>query len=753
MAQGKAAWGIEVGAYEIKAIRLQDGGATGVEVTDFAVIRHKKVLTEPDIDQNEVIRLSLGQLISQKELEGENLVMSVPGHSAFARFAKLPPVEPKKVPDIVKFEAVQQIPFPIEEVEWDYETFMSDGSPEIEVGIFAITRERVEERLDMYSEVGLSPEMLTLSPVAFFNAVSYDHELDKQDEPVVYIDIGTMATDVIIADQGRCWIRTFPIGGTHFTEAIADHFKLSYAKAEKLKMETSTSKYARNIMGAMRPVFANLLQELQRSLDYFRSSHPNRELGNMIGAGSTFKIPGLRKFIGQQLQVDVNRLDEFRRISVPGREAATFAEHNVSMATAYGLAMQGIHLSPIDINLVPTTVLREQLWHRKTRWFIAAAVLAIIAGGITFIRPILDQQALDANPDPASVLRVKGTSKKNNTDLGNAISDMSLSTDANHLAALFDYRSVWPYVVNDAAMATLAAEPKSKEMDPNEIVVREILPEERRLVSISQLSGEYLGPAAGGPRIEVTMNLRLTHEDPVAFVHGTVAKWLRDNNGKRDGIPYIIQDVVLHGTEIKRETIQEDGQSETGKGGQASSDGGSDRRTPGGGGGNNRRSPAGGSNDDNVGRNSPGGGSGAGKRSPGGGGGAGKRSPGGGSGSRSPGGGGSGSRSPGGGGAGLGAPGLGTPGLGTPGASSGGQSNSGSGGSGSSQGHQGQSGQNEGLKGDLNVIAPLPSRPQIYPAGTTIYILPITFTLQIQEETDETSVSSGVDRSQGGRPS
>ncbi len=318
MAQGKAAWGIEVGAYEIKAIRLQDGGPTGVEVTDFAVIKHKKVLTEPDIDQNEVIRLSLGQLISQKDLEGENLVMSVPGHSAFARFAKLPPVEPKKVPDIVKFEAVQQIPFPIEEVEWDYETFMADDSPEIEVGIFAITRERVQERLDMYAEVGLSPEMLTLSPVAFFNAVSYDHELDNHDNPVVYIDIGTLATDVIIADQGRCWIRTFPIGGTHFTEAIAEHFKLSYAKAEKLKMETSTSKYARNIMGAMRPIFSSLLQELQRSLDYFRSSHPNRELGNMIGAGSTFKIPGLRKFIGQQLQVEVNRLDEFRRISVPG---------------------------------------------------------------------------------------------------------------------------------------------------------------------------------------------------------------------------------------------------------------------------------------------------------------------------------------------------------------------------------------------------------------------------------------------------
>jgi Tfp pilus assembly PilM family ATPase len=59
--------------------------------------------------------------------------MSVPGHAAFARFAKLPPVEPKKVPDIVKFEAVQQIPFPIEQVEWDYQTFVAEDSPEVEV--------------------------------------------------------------------------------------------------------------------------------------------------------------------------------------------------------------------------------------------------------------------------------------------------------------------------------------------------------------------------------------------------------------------------------------------------------------------------------------------------------------------------------------------------------------------------------------------------------------------------------------------
>ena len=137
-----------------------------VSVTDFAIIPLKKVLATPDIDEDEIIRLGLGQFISQKSLEGEHLVMSVPGHSAFARFAKLPPVEPKKVPDIVKFEAVQQIPFPIDEVEWDYQTFISPNSPEVEVGIFAITRERMKKSLSLYSELGIVPESITLSPVA-----------------------------------------------------------------------------------------------------------------------------------------------------------------------------------------------------------------------------------------------------------------------------------------------------------------------------------------------------------------------------------------------------------------------------------------------------------------------------------------------------------------------------------------------------------------------------------------------------------
>jgi type IV pilus assembly protein PilM len=529
MANPKAAWGIEIGSYAIKAIRLERDGDE-VRVSDFAVIPHKMVLATPDLDQDEMTRLTLGQFISRHSLEGEHMVVSVPGHSAFARFAKLPPVEPKKVPDIVKFEAVQQIPFPIDEVEWDYQTFQDESSPEIEVGIFAITRERVQHMLSVYGELGVTPESLNLSPVAVYNAVAYDHERAHHKGPVLYVDIGTSATDVVVAEEGRVWIRTFPLGGTHFTEAIANAFKLSYSKAEKLKLEASTSKYAKQIMQAMRPVFSDLLQDLQRSIGYYTSLHRENELTTMIGLGSTFKIPGLRKFLGQQLQMEVHRLDEFKRITVTGREAATFAESTVNMATAYGLALQGIGLAKINANLVPVKALREQVWHAKTKWFGAAAAIVIIGAASMLIRPMRDRAGLSPEV-PVGAKNVLSQGSQLKTEYEQVKSTADPGAVATNMLSLFDYRRVWPYLLNDVSQALDASDPQPELRSTDVEAILSIDPEARQLVELEQLTANYQVPAsAQAPRrILVTMDVRLSHDSPVAFLNSTVLKSLRES--------------------------------------------------------------------------------------------------------------------------------------------------------------------------------------------------------------------------------
>lgn len=542
MAAPRAAWGIEIGADALKAIRLERDGDS-VRVADFAYLPHKKSLVDPEADPDDSVRITLGQFMSQKDLEGEHVVMSVPGHEAFARFAKLPPVEAKKVPDIVKFEAVQQIPFPIEEVEWDYEVFRRDDAAETEVGIFAIKRDKVEHRLDLYRDVSLVPESLTLSPIALFNAMSHDLDLGDREDPVVILDIGSQSTDVVIAEGGRCWIRTFPLGGNDFTEAIKETFKLGHGKADKLKREASTSKYAKQIMQAMRPVFSDLLQDLQRSLSYYRQMSRDAELTEMIGVGSTFKIPGLRKFIGQQLEINVTRLDEFKKIQVTGREASSFAEHAVNMATAYGLALQGVGMGRIDANLVPVGSLRESLWAQKTKWFAAAAAVVVAGASTTMYHPLVDGAAISDTVDP----RVQ-TTIRNAKSLQSQLQEVQSAPGAGYrgtnMVRLLDHRDIWPQIIDDATNALASSTPLPAERDSDPTIRATVPAGEARLIRMQSLDASYVPPTGVGtaatPRsFEVSIQVLLTHDDPVEFLTDTVGVWLNEN-AERSGVPYRI---------------------------------------------------------------------------------------------------------------------------------------------------------------------------------------------------------------------
>src|SRR5438046_322669 len=150
-------WGIDLRQCALKAIRLEnvDGQITA---TAFDYIEHPKILSQPDADPDQLTREALEQFLSRNSIKGDVVIISVPGQSGLARFVKLPPVEEKKIADIVKFEAKQQIPFPLEEVVWDFQRIgsgmVTDGfAMETEIGLFAIKRDMVNRALQQFKDV------------------------------------------------------------------------------------------------------------------------------------------------------------------------------------------------------------------------------------------------------------------------------------------------------------------------------------------------------------------------------------------------------------------------------------------------------------------------------------------------------------------------------------------------------------------------------------------------------------------------
>jgi type IV pilus assembly protein PilM len=291
MAGSQTAWGIDVGVSSLKAIKLRrDGDRVTVEA--FDVIEHDRFLTEPDVDRDGTIRSTLGKFMNKYGVRRETVFISVPGSSTFARFVKLPPVETKKIPEIVRFEAIQQIPFPLDQVNWDYHTFQHPDSPDVEVGIFAMKKELVAGVMANFAAVDLAVTGVQMSPLAVYNAVAYDGI--NENKGTVVIDMGAEHTDLVIMDQGRLWLRTINIGGNHFTDALAKSFKQPFAKAESLKKTAATSKYQKQIYQSMRPIFADLVAEIQRSIGHYNSSHRDSRLERVVGMGNPFKLPNLQ---------------------------------------------------------------------------------------------------------------------------------------------------------------------------------------------------------------------------------------------------------------------------------------------------------------------------------------------------------------------------------------------------------------------------------------------------------------------------
>lgn len=385
MASKLPVWGIDVGQCSLKAIKLQQSG-DGVDLVGFDLVDHAQILSQAEADVTDLVAKAIETFVARNDLSNSRVVVSVAGQQTLTRFTKMPPVEPKKIPDMVQYEASQQIPFDMDEVVWDYQVCAGGAEvAEVEVGIFAIRKELIRSHLSQFTEKGIEPVAVQTSPMASYNAARFELE-SAEGEAAVLLDMGAVATDLIVMEGDRIWSRPVPIGGNRFTEALVAAFKIPFKKAERLKRNAAASKYARQIFHAMRPVFADLVSEIQRSIGFYTSTHRQAKITRVVCMGNAFKLPGLQKFLQQNLQIKVEKLSGFKKLATGAVEKkAEFEDNIMSLAVSYGLALQGLGLAAVESNLLPAEVRRTLLWRKKRSWFAASAACLALTAGVLWV--------------------------------------------------------------------------------------------------------------------------------------------------------------------------------------------------------------------------------------------------------------------------------------------------------------------------------------------------------------------------------
>ncbi len=371
-------WGIDVSPTSLKAVKLR-GNREAPELTEVDAVDFG--LTAPDSAGEGNIRPEiedgLFEFAEQHPVGDGVITVSLPSHTTFNRFTTLPPVTEGRTEELVKHEAQQHIPFPLEDVIWDYQEIQKEGTGNVEVIIFAIKKEIVNEFLQSMKRAGMNPDIIQFSSVALYNFILYDQPTDQT---TAVLDLGANNCDLMIIEGERHWTRDIPVSGDDFTEAIQREFDVSFEKAEQMKRSVGSSRDPEKFREILEPVYRNLIQEVHRSIGYYKSMSSDSTIDQIYLTGGGSRTFYLEKFISENMDFPVSTISRLNKVEFSDDlDEDQFNQIARSIGPATGLALQGMGATINHMNLMPDRVVREKELQRKKPFVISAVVLFAFA--------------------------------------------------------------------------------------------------------------------------------------------------------------------------------------------------------------------------------------------------------------------------------------------------------------------------------------------------------------------------------------
>jgi len=304
---------------------------------------------------------ALGAALGRLRTKARSCHLCLGGPAVFARILKVPAAEPAKVKSIIGFEAQQTVPA-IEQALWDYQLLSASQPGEVEALILAIKKETVEEMSAAASSAGLKPLSVTLAPAALLSGFFFQYP--ESNGCNLILEIGTRATNILLVEGQKIFVRVVPLGGGAVTQAVATDLQESFAGAEVLKKakgfvhpggayEDPSDAATARISKLARGVMTRLHTEVERSVTFFRSQQGGGKPTHawLTGGGAMLGYTDL--FFREKLRIPVEFFQPFRRLSLPATAEAQAASRNFSAwSVAVGTALQASPDAPVRVNVL-----------------------------------------------------------------------------------------------------------------------------------------------------------------------------------------------------------------------------------------------------------------------------------------------------------------------------------------------------------------------------------------------------------------
>ena len=275
-----------------------------------------------------------------------NVVFPMCGSSMMVKKIKIPKMDEEFIPEQIRWEAEQYIPFNIDEVNIDYVVLKSfEKSEFMYLLLVAIQKDKISAYQDLLGKSGLMATAADVTGFALANCFNFNYPEDGE-QVVALIDIGAFYTNFVIIDRKQVeYYRDINFGGIKYDEELSKNLGVSLDEARKLKESalSSGSELPDIAVDTLMSVSKKLAEQILGSFEFFKNTDGfEKDIDKVYITGGGSLAMGVTDQLETVMGKPVSYLDVFKKLTVSPKVLKSSSEVNLQYksAVALGLAIR-----------------------------------------------------------------------------------------------------------------------------------------------------------------------------------------------------------------------------------------------------------------------------------------------------------------------------------------------------------------------------------------------------------------------------
>ena len=337
--------GMDISSSAVKLIELSKTGDS-FKVEAYRVLPlPPNTIVDKNIADLDALSETIAAVVKRSGSKLTDIVAAVSSSSVITKEIELPAgLTELQMEMQIEVEADQYIPYPMEEVAFDFDVLGEvENNPDlVRVLLAACRQENVEHRRQALEMAGFNPKVIDVESFAVERAYKLiEGQLDEVSDQVVAIaDIGASVFSFTVLVDGKIiYNREQQFGGKQLTEEIQRRYGLSWEEAGEAKRKGGLPEdYATEVLG---PFKESLVQHITRSLQFFYSSSHFNYVDQLFLAGGVSALEGLVDEVEQVIGLPTAVANPFANMQLhKSINPTALANDAPAMLLAVGLAMR-----------------------------------------------------------------------------------------------------------------------------------------------------------------------------------------------------------------------------------------------------------------------------------------------------------------------------------------------------------------------------------------------------------------------------